>query len=295
MPRMSTWRTVVLTLCAVLLVALGAAGAVVGLGLYPVAATRQHWQAVHGVLETTMRHSVQRAARGIAVPDLSDPALLQRGAACFRAHCVQCHGAPGVAPAAIGLGMQPLPGPLVDAAQRWQLNELYWITRKGIRMSGMPAWEFRLDDADLWALVAMLGQLPRLDPAGYAALDRASAAYAVRPGSAVADACTRVVPAPAETAARAPDAARGRTALAQYACISCHQVPGVTGPASAVGPPLAGVGARGRVAGRLANTPQNMVRWLRDPRAVDPQTAMPDLGVSEADARDIAAYLATLR
>lgn len=61
-----------------------------------------------------------------------------------------------------------------------------------------------------------------------------------------------------------------------------------------VGPPLAGISARGFLGGVLPNTPENLVRWLRAPQEINPRTAMPDLGVSERDARDIAAYLATL-
>jgi cytochrome c1 len=66
-------------------------------------------------------------------------------------------------------------------------------------------------------------------------------------------------------------------------------------PGNNVGPPLDRIATRGYIAGVLANTPQNMVRWLRDPPAVDARTAMPDLGLSEAEARDIAAYLYTLK
>jgi cytochrome c1 len=58
---------------------------------------------------------------------------------------------------------------------------------------------------------------------------------------------------------------------------------------------LEGFASRTLIAGRLANTKENLVRWLRQPHQVDPLTAMPDMGVTEADARDIAAYLETLR
>jgi cytochrome c1 len=69
----------------------------------------------------------------------------------------------------------------------------------------------------------------------------------------------------------------------------------VTSSSPHVGPPLAGIAGRTLIAGKLANTPDNMVRWLRHTKEVDPMTAMPELGVTEQDARDIAAYLATLR
>jgi cytochrome c oxidase assembly factor CtaG/cytochrome c2 len=91
------------------------------------------------------------------------------------------------------------------------------------------------------------------------------------------------------------DAARGQIAMQRYGCDACHTVPGLPGARGLVGPPLAGVGGRVYIAGVLTNTPQNMVRWIVDPPGVDPLTAMPALGVSEREARDIASYLYTLR
>ncbi|GGI54965.1 c-type cytochrome [Oxalicibacterium solurbis] len=91
------------------------------------------------------------------------------------------------------------------------------------------------------------------------------------------------------------DPAKGRIALTQYGCQACHVIPGITGSDVHVGPPLEGLASRDMIAGSLPNTPDNLVRWIRDPQAVDPQTAMPNMGVSEAHAQDIAAYLATLK
>lgn len=88
---------------------------------------------------------------------------------------------------------------------------------------------------------------------------------------------------------------RGRIALTQYACHACHVIPGVTGSRASVGPPLEGIGKRPLIAGKLPNTPDNMMRWIRHPKQVDPQTAMPDMGVQEQHARDMAAYLSTLK
>lgn len=291
---MPNWTAVVLTLCGVAVAAALAAAAFVWSGLYSVAATREHWQFVYSILETAMRQSVQRSARNVPVPaGLDTPGPMHRGAACFREHCVQCHGAPGVAQAPIGRSMQPLPGPLADAQQRWQLRELYWITKHGIRMSGMPAWEFRLAEEDLWALAAFVHRLPQLSPADYAAATKIT--YSSQPGAPPALGCSLSPAQRDATPQRSPDLERGRTALSQYACTACHSIPGVTSSSPQVGPPLAGMASRTQIAGRLANTPQNMVHWLRHPRDVDPMTAMPDLELTEADARDIAAYLATLR
>lgn len=134
-------------------------------GFYDVGASTQHTQWVYTLLETTFEQSVRRRARAVVVPRLDSPTLEQRGALCFRDHCMACHGAPGVAPSAAGLAMQPAPGPLVDAGAYWRTREIYWITRHGVRMSGMPAWGHRLPDDDLWAVTAFVGRLPEWSPA----------------------------------------------------------------------------------------------------------------------------------
>ena len=87
----------------------------------------------------------------------------------------------------------------------------------------------------------------------------------------------------------------GPALMRRYGCQSCHTIPGVDGADGLVGPPLGGIASRSYVGGVLANTPANMMRWLRDPKAVDSLTAMPNTGVTESDARHIAAYLYTLR
>ncbi len=89
------------------------------------------------------------------------------------------------------------------------------------------------------------------------------------------------------------DPERGRLAFRRYGCGSCHTVGGVPGADGLVGPPLDGVGSRVYLAGNLSNTPENMAEWIESPREIDPRTAMPDVGVREAEARDIAAFLYT--
>jgi cytochrome c len=90
-----------------------------------------------------------------------------------------------------------------------------------------------------------------------------------------------------------PDA--GRVAIRKHGCPACHTIPGVRGAEGLVGPPLDRMGSRLYLAGHLPNTPENMMRWLQHPPRVHPPTAMPDTGVTEAEARDITAYLYTLR
>ena len=86
----------------------------------------------------------------------------------------------------------------------------------------------------------------------------------------------------------------GRSAIARYGCGGCHVVPGVTGAQGLAAPPLSNFGSRAYIAGELRNTPDSLVQWIMHPHAVEPKTAMPELGVTESDARDIAAYLYTL-
>jgi cytochrome c len=91
------------------------------------------------------------------------------------------------------------------------------------------------------------------------------------------------------------DPLQGQRLMAQYQCTACHAVPEVPGAAGNAGPPLDLFGRRSYIAGGIPNTQQNLTRWLDNPQAVKPGTAMPDLGVSPDEARHMAAYLQTLR
>ena len=151
----------------------GAIGAIVGLvvlrgGFYDISANTQHFPIVYSVLSEGLQYSVQNHAQDIEVPgDLGSREQLLRGAAVYQANCVQCHGGPGVAPSTHGMSMQPAPGPLVDADVNWKTRELYWITKNGIKMSGMPAWEYHMSDADMWAVVAFVAAMPTMTPADF--------------------------------------------------------------------------------------------------------------------------------
>jgi cytochrome c1 len=87
----------------------------------------------------------------------------------------------------------------------------------------------------------------------------------------------------------------GKQLIVKYRCGACHTIPGVYDANGMVGPPLIWFARRTYVGGEVPNTPPNLVRWLKDPKSIEPGTAMPDLGLSDQDARDVAAYLYTLR
>jgi mono/diheme cytochrome c family protein len=274
---------VIVTLAALATAGAAAALAVIHGGFYNVSATEQHTAPVYWALEFTMRNAVKRSARDVTAPGLSDPALIQRGLALHRGACLQCHGAPGVSPDDVGKALMPAPNNLVQTAREWSAAEIYWTTKHGLKMTGMPAWGMRFADEDLWAIVAFVKHLPRLSAAEYEAMARAA-----RSPSSVAG-------RPSSPDARAGDPARGVAAMQQYACTTCHTIPGMVGAAAHVGPPLTGIGDRKFLGGRLPNSPENLVRWIRHPREVSPQSLMPDLGVTEQHARDMAAYLLTLK
>jgi cytochrome c len=91
------------------------------------------------------------------------------------------------------------------------------------------------------------------------------------------------------------DPDKGISAIGRYGCGSCHDIPGIRSARGSVGPPLGRIATRTYLAGRLSNSPANMMRWIQHPQQVEPGTAMPEMGVSPGDARDMTAFLYTLR
>jgi cytochrome c2 len=91
------------------------------------------------------------------------------------------------------------------------------------------------------------------------------------------------------------NAKHGRQLIQEYGCGACHMIPGVNAARGKVGPPLLYFSERTMIAGELPNTPPNLTRWIQHPKQVEPNTAMPELGVTRDEANDIAAYLYTLR
>lgn len=252
-------------------------------GLYNVAATSQHGSLTAWILHTTALNSIRAHSTDVTVPDLSNRTSIQHGLRLYRTNCVQCHGAPGHASEDFAKGLLPTAPRLQQVGRDWQSREIYWTIAHGIKMTAMPAWEFRMSKQDMWDVVVFVKHLPQLSPAAYDAM----VAKAGSPNiAALARADKEFYP---------PDASRGKIALAQYACNSCHNIPGIPGSDASVGPPLSGVGSRQIIAGLLPNTPQNMRVWILAPQKVKPGDAMPDMGVSEEDVVDMVAYLESLR
>ena len=271
-------------LAGIAMAGIGAAATIIVSGVYNVAAVEQHTAPVFWTLYTAMRQSVRQHAAAITPPPLSDPAVAMQGRVRYDAHCRACHGAPGVAADAFALGLTPAPLNLANVSREWPDRDLFWVVKNGIKMSAMPAWEFRFSDDELWSLVAYLKVMPAESPAQY------RAALALAAGHATQDSSKH----PSSGSAPTVSAKRGKVALLQYGCATCHDIPGVVGADAPVGPPLAHMARRGAIAGLLTNDVEHMVAWIREPQRWHPGSAMPDLGVSEADARDMASYLYSL-
>lgn len=279
---MKPGRIAALTLVAGACVAGLLGSAVVYFGLYDVSATSPHTIPVHRVMDLALARAVETRAAGIEAPDLDGAERISNGSRLYRMHCAQCHGGPGAAPQPYAMGLNPAPAALVATARTRSAAEIFWITRQGVKMTGMPAWQYRLTDDEIWDVVAFLRVLPTLSAEEYRRGEDG------RPPPAQPDKNEA-------SQARVGDARAGRNALQQYLCVTCHAIPGVPGAWNYVGPALGGIAERPYIAGVLNNTSDNMVRWLRSPSTIKPGTAMPDLGVSEQDARDMAAFLDTLQ
>jgi cytochrome c2 len=98
----------------------------------------------------------------------------------------------------------------------------------------------------------------------------------------------------AQSKSTSSDSKKGAQLIARTGCGACHTIPGIANATGRVGPPLDHMHERAYIAGILRNTPENMVTWLQHPQQVVPGNAMPEMGLSDLDARAITAYLDTL-
>ncbi len=151
------------------IVALGAVGFAYS-GLYNVSALTEHSGLTNRLLTTTSRKSIQRQAQNVEVPDLTDEKLILAGVNDYQAMCIACHGGPGIRPEPVGKGLNPPPNNLAESAKRMTAAELFWVTKNGVRMTGMPAWGATHEDAEIWPVVAFLTTLPELDSDQYQSL-----------------------------------------------------------------------------------------------------------------------------
>ena len=113
--------------------------------------------------------------------------------------------------------------------------------------------------------------------------------------AAIAGACRRAEALEDVRQLTGGEPSRGEAAIGRYGCGGCHEIPGIRNARGTVGPPLTGIARRTYLAGRIANSPAGMMQWIQHPQKIEPGNAMPEMQVTDQDARDIAAYLYLLR
>jgi mono/diheme cytochrome c family protein len=169
-------KKIIATLVAVALIAALGGAAFVYSGVYNVAADEEHWGITYRIMETVRIQSIRAHAAGVNAPaNLADQDRILAGTVHFATHCATCHSAPGVNADDLAEGMYPKPPELTDASRMWQPRELFWIVKRGIKMSGMPSWADHGDD-QLWNSVAFLRKLPDLTADDYKQLLEAAKA-----------------------------------------------------------------------------------------------------------------------
>lgn len=141
-------------------------------GVINVGATNPHNALTNFVLHTAMENSVRHHAKDIQAPPLEDPDMVMDGFRHYREMCVGCHLAPGIKNSEIRQGLMPQPPKLQDEVEEWQPNELFWVIKNGVKMTGMPAWGPTHSDDKIWAMVAFLEKLPDMTAAQYKEMDK---------------------------------------------------------------------------------------------------------------------------
>jgi mono/diheme cytochrome c family protein len=147
---------------------LAVASLVVWSGAVDIAADNPHSAAVFNLLETARERSIAKRVRDIRVPDLTDEAMIRRGAGNYDSMCAACHLAPGEMDSELSAGLYPAP-PNLTRHEATDAARAFWIIKHGVKATGMPAWGKSMEDNYIWDLVAFVRQLPSMSAEQYAA------------------------------------------------------------------------------------------------------------------------------
>lgn len=153
--------------------ALGVIGLLVAVsGIIPIRASSGHWAITRWFLKFSMTRSVATHTIGLEVPPLRSRSLVVKGAGAYDLTCRPCHGSPDLRRPRVARAMLPTPPYLGDVVAERSARELFYVAKHGIKFTGMPAWPAQSRDDEVWAVVAFLLELPKLDPAAYRRLVR---------------------------------------------------------------------------------------------------------------------------
>jgi len=139
------------------------------LGFYNVSATKPHSKIVETILHSVSESSIKRNAKSVKNPfDVNDKDIYVKGFREYDEMCVQCHGAPGIEPSATGKGLNPKPPHFPDEdLHEYTLEDIFWVTKNGVKMTGMPAYGPTHDDEVIWAIAIFLDRSRELSENGY--------------------------------------------------------------------------------------------------------------------------------
>ena len=141
-------------------------------GMYNISAMVPHDKLTLWMMNTVRDNSiVHNADNNIKVPHLSESSLVKMGYVHYREMCVGCHGGPGIERSEIGQGLYPKAPSLARVAKDWSPQQFFWITKNGLKMTGMPAFAPTHSDEMIWAIVAFTKKLPTLTREQYQTLD----------------------------------------------------------------------------------------------------------------------------
>ena len=143
-------------------------------GYYSVAGTAADSSLVAWALAHVRTASIERHATDNPPPSLNDPAIVQAGARAFSERgCVNCHGGPGVKWAKFSEGLHPDPPDLKELANDRAPQQLFWVIKNGINMTGMPSFgAIEVPDHEIWTIVAFVKQLPSMKEDDFKAWSR---------------------------------------------------------------------------------------------------------------------------
>ena len=139
-------------------------------GSYNVSAMEHEGGIARWVLNTTRRNSINSRIKDIKVPDLNNDEMISEGLSHYKEMCATCHGAPGEAETELAKGLNPDAPDLVKFGNRIPPEKIFWVTKNGIRMTGMPAWGPTHSDDKIWDIVAAVRKLNQISPSKYSAV-----------------------------------------------------------------------------------------------------------------------------
>jgi mono/diheme cytochrome c family protein len=147
-------------------------------GYYNVAATDSEPGAIDWALQRIRIASIEKHATAEPPLSLDDPAVIREGARAFATRgCVTCHGGPGADWAKFSEGMQPGPPDLKDVAKERTAEQIFWVVKNGIKMTGMPSFgAIKTPDRELWTIAAFVKKLPTVTPENFKAWSQPSPA-----------------------------------------------------------------------------------------------------------------------